>query len=179
MSIANRATILIRILALAALLAAPQLASQRPDVPRGGAKPKPPPWCVMPAESKPVTFWAVTAQMPSDRLYHLVVRAFAESGHAPTASTPAGVEWSLGAEKEVWLGNLYVRTIRATIYPKDSGSVARIEPLESMMTRGSQYSPSTIKYHSLSQRNEGKGLRVWCEAKAISDSLTAWTATSQ
>jgi hypothetical protein len=172
------ASFLYVLLTLLAVPFARALGQGNPDAIHKPPKPEPPP-CELPPKKPAITAWSVSAPIPPERLYQLTVRAFAESGHAPTASSPAGIEWSLGAEKDPWLGDFYVRTIRATIYPKDSGSVSRIEPLESRVAHGSQYSPSTISYYSLSQSNGGKGLRIWCAAKALADSLRAWSTPAE
>jgi hypothetical protein len=59
------------------------------------------------------------------------------------------------------------RVIRATVFDDDGDTKVVISPLEYSVQGGGQ------KTKQLSNYNDGYGSKVWCAAKALSDSLTS------
>jgi hypothetical protein len=129
--------------------------------------------CALPPKEPMITSVTVLLPLELAKGYNQVVRAFVVSGHPPTSSSPAIIEWILGARTDA-LGNEKMRRIRATIY-SESDSTTRVDLAASEASSYNNGKYGSIKEDKpLSQNNGGTGRRVWCGMMAIADSLRGW-----
>jgi hypothetical protein len=126
------------------------------------------PKCERPSEETEITSFAVVLPLPPERAHSRVVRAFVEVGILPTEAGKLSnaVEWDSGTN-DSGLG-VRRRVVRATVFEDDDGnSKVIVTPIEYSVAWGEQ------KTKSLSNYNDGYGFKVWCAAKAVTDSLTS------
>lgn len=128
--------------------------------------------CAKPDGDKKITTFTVELPIPVERAQSRVLKVYTMLGLSPSlVGSSSQVEWDSGTQSNAWTGDNRRRKITATIMEGDvdNTTTVLIAPVESNSDDWNQKSTQ-----ALSNKNGGYGGKVWCAARAITDSLHSW-----